>query len=53
MFSHFKSKVKCDHESRVAASCEYHCSKGKSMDILSFQPHTLIEPFRVKTVTPI
>jgi len=23
------------------------------MDIFSFQPHTLIEPFRVKTVTPI
>jgi tryptophanase len=23
------------------------------MDILGFQPHTLIEPFRVKTVTPI
>ena len=23
------------------------------MDILSFQPHTVIEPFRVKTVTPI
>ena len=23
------------------------------MDILSFQPHTVIEPFRVKTVIPI
>ena len=23
------------------------------MNILSFQPHTVIEPFRVKTVTPI